>query len=358
MTMRTRLTWIVLAVAALVALVLVYRSMTQAPRVEVLAIEAGTIERVLAAVGRVKAEDRVSVFPRTAGLITRLAKDEGDVVRTGDVLGEIDASQARAILKQRQASTAGQRRQLAQSERNFARAQSLLDKGFTTRAAYEAARLLVQRDREEILRLEAGEAEAKSRLEDFVIRAPMDGRIVLRPVDAGQVVTLTTQVFELVSQSPPEVETEVDETLAGAIRLGMDARIAPAGMDGRAFTGKVTFISPRVEPTTGGRKIRFSFEGYPRDVPTGLSADVNISVEKRENTIAIPRAAIGDASRTPFVMLVRAGKLVRQDITFVDWPAERVIVTTGLKTGDQLALDPLKVAPGTTVTAVPAPATK
>jgi len=354
--MRTRLTWIVLAVAALVALALVYRSLTQIPRVEVLAVEAGPIERVLAAVGRVKAEDRVSVFPRTAGLIMRLPKDEGDMVRTGDVLGEIDASQSRAILKQRQASAASQRRQLAQSEREFARAQSLLDKGFTTKAAYESARLLVQRDREEILRLEAAELEAKIRLEDFIIRAPMDGRIVLRPVDAGQVVTLTTQVFELVSQSQPEVETEVDETLAGAIRLGMDALIAPAGMEGKAFTGKVTFVSPRVEPTTGGRKIRFSFEGYPKDVPTGLSADVNISVEKRESAIAIPRAAIGDASRAPYVMLVRAGKLVRQDISFVDWPAERVIVTTGLKAGDQLVLDPLKLKAGSEVSAIPAPA--
>ena len=75
MTMRTRLTWIALAVAALVVLGLAYRSMTQAPRVEVIAVEAGTVERVLAAVGRVRAEDRVSVFPRAAGLITRLHKD-------------------------------------------------------------------------------------------------------------------------------------------------------------------------------------------------------------------------------------------------------------------------------------------
>lgn len=358
MTIRTRLTWIVLAVAALVALVLVYRSMTQAPRVEVIAVESGAVERVLAAVGRVRAEDRVSVFPRSAGLITRLQKDEGDIVKVGDILGEIDASQSRAVLTQRRASTASQRRQLAQSEREYARAQSLLDKGFTTKAAFEAARLLVQRDREEILRLEAAELEAKSRLEDFIIRAPMDGRIVFRSVDAGQVVTLTTQIFELVSLSPPEVETDVDETLAGAIKVGMGARIAPAGMEGRSFAGKVTFVSPRVEPTTGGRTIRFSFEASSKDIPTGLSADVNISVEKRENAIAIPRTAIGDANRAPYVLLVRDGKLARQDISFVDWPAERVIVTTGLKPGDQLALDPLKVAPGTAVTAVPAPATK
>jgi RND family efflux transporter MFP subunit len=358
MTMRTRLTWIVLAVAALVALVLVYRSMTKAPRVEVIAVEAGTVERVLAAVGRVRAEDRVSVFPRAAGLITRLQKNEGDLVKAGDILGEIDAGQSRAILKQRQASTAGQRRQLAQSERDFARAQSLLDKGFTTKAAYESARLQVQRDREEILRLEAAETEAKSRLEDFVIRAPMDGRIVFRPVDAGQVVTLTTQVFELVSQTPPEVETDVDETLAGAIKVGMAARIAPAGMEGKSFTGKVTFVSPRIEPTTGGRTIRFSFEASPKDIPTGLSADVNISVETRQNAIAIPRTSIGDASRAPFVLLIREGKLARQDITFIDWPAERVIVTTGLKPDDLLALDPIKVAPGTAVTAMPAPAPK
>ncbi len=353
MTTRIRLTWILLAAAALTALVLAYRSMTRLPQVEAMTVEAGTVERVLAAVGRVKAEDRVAVFARAAGLVTHFTKDEGDTVREGDVLGEIDASQPRAILRQREASVASQRRQLAQSERDLARARALLDKGFTTKAGFEAVSLQVQRDREELLRLEATAQEARSRLEDFVIRAPMAGRVVLRPVDPGQVVTLTTQLFELVSQSPPEIETEVDETLAGAIRPGMSALIAPAGMEGKTFTGKVIFVSPRIEPTTGGRTIRLAFDDTPKEIPTGLSTDVNIAVERRDNALAIPRTAIGDASRAPFVMLVREGKLERQEISFIDWPAERVIVTKGLKAGDQLALEPQRFAAGTAVTVAP-----
>ncbi len=356
--MRNRLIWIAVGLAIVVAGGLAYRGLTRLPQLAVAKVESQAVERVLAAVGRVRAEERVSVYARTAGQILSLVKDEGDHVAAGDLLGEIDAGQPRAVLAQRKAAVTAQRRQLEQSKRDLARAQSLLAKGFITRAGFETARLAVQRDVEQLTQLEAAVAEIERRLDDYRIVAPMAGRILLRPVDPGQVIDVRTQIFELVSQGAPEVETDVDETVAGALRVGMRARLAPAGMQGAIIAGHVNFIAPRVEPTTGGRTVRLSFDSPPKDIPPGLSVDVNITVETRDKALTLPRGAIASAEGESYVIVVRSNKTERQVVSFIDWPAERVIVTSGVSEGDDVAIDPLATPSGVDVTPIAAPAAR
>lgn len=347
--MRSRYILAVLAAIGLVIAGLAYRSFTRNPEVQVLTVKSEKVERVLAAVGRVRADQRLSVFARVAGQVVRLTKDEGDEVKAGDVLGEIAAGPARAALNQSLAALSSQRRKLQQSVRDLARVQALADRGFATRATLEASQLVVDRDREEIARLEAAAAESRSRLDDYVIRAPIAGQIVLRPIDLGQVVSLQTQIFELVSRTAPEVETDIDETVAGALRVGMTARLSPAGMNGQTFDGKIKYVADRVEPTTGGRTIRLSFNAPPQNLPPGLSVDVNVSVDTTNDAIAIPRASIGSADTTPYVIVIQDHKPVRKEITFMEWPAERVIVTSGVAAGERIAIAPSAVPTGKTV---------
>jgi RND family efflux transporter MFP subunit len=353
--MRLPLLWIAVALAAAGVSALAYSALVRLPELPVVVVKAQAVERILAAVGRVRADERVSVFARTPGQIMSLAKDEGEPVVAGEVLGQIDAGQSRAVLAQRKAALAAQQRQLDQSRRDLARSQALLKKGFVTRAGFEAARLAVERDSERLSELTSAVGEAQSRLEDFVIRSPMKGKVLLRPVDPGQVVDARSVIFELASGGAPEVETDVDETVAGDLRVGMTARLSPAGMNGAVFKGHVTFVAPRIDPTTGGRTVRLSFDAVPKDIPPGLSVDVNIDVEKRDRALTLPRGAIGDPNGAPFVLIVQSNETLKRRITFIDWPAERVIVTSGVQEGDQVALDPLSSGEGKKVSSVAAP---
>jgi RND family efflux transporter MFP subunit len=344
--MRSKLFLVLIGMVLLAVMGFAYRAMTRNAEVAVTTVKAETVERVLAAVGRIRADQSLSVYPRVAGLVTNLSKEEGDTVKAGDVLGEIDASQSRAALNQALASVASLQRKLAQSTRDLARVQALADSGFATRATREAAQLVVDRDREELARLSAAAQEARSRLEDFVIRAPISGQIVLRPIDPGQVVDLRTQIFQLVSRTEPEVETDIDETVAGALRVGMNARLSPAGTNGRTFEGKVKYVADRIEPTTGGRTIRLSFNAAPTDLPPGLSVDINVSVDTTPNALAIPRAAIAEPDTAPYVVVIQDHQAVRKPVTFIDWPAERVIITSGIAAGDRIAVAPATVPAG------------
>jgi len=347
--MRSRLLLLIIGLVVLAIAGVAYSAMTRNAAVAVVTVKPETVERVLAAVGRVRADQSLSVFARVAGLVTSLKKEEGDTVKAGDILGEIDASQSRAALSQTIASVTSQRRKLDQTTRDLARVQALAERGFATKATLEAAQLVVDRDREELARLSAAARQATSLLEDYVIRAPIAGQIVLRPIDPGQVVDLRTQIYQLVSRTAPEVETDIDEAVAGALRVGMSARLSPAGMNGKTFEGKVKYVADRVEPTTGGRTIRLSFSTRPSDLPPGLSVDINVSVDTTPGALAIPRAAIADPDTAPYVVLVHDHQPVRKPVTFIDWPAERVIVTSGIAAGDRIAVAPATVPAGKSV---------
>jgi RND family efflux transporter MFP subunit len=303
----------------------------------------------------VRGSENVAVFARAPGQIVELKKDEGEPVVAGQALGRLDDAMQRAVVDQRKAALAAQRRKLEQSRRDRARVEALAAMGIVTRERREAARLAVETDSEEVTRMEASVKEAESRLEDFVMRAPMTGRILTRPVDPGQVVSMSTVVFTIVSEGPPEVETDVDETVAGALKTGMRARLSPVGMGGAVFDGRVTFLAPNVDPTTAGRTVRLRFDAPPAEIPPGLSVDVNISVETIDRALTLPRSAIvASAGHAPYVMAVRDGKVVKQAVTFIDWPAERVVMTAGVEEGEQVAADPLSIAEGAHVATAPA----
>ena len=88
------------------------------------------------------------------------------------------------------------------------------------------------RGREDLKRLQAAEEEARLRLEEHRIVAPFDGRLLTRPVDAGQVVDTRTTIFGLAPTSDREIETEVDETYSTELALGQFTRLSFPGSGG------------------------------------------------------------------------------------------------------------------------------
>ncbi len=341
--------WALAAVAVLGVSWIVLRTFSAPKEVPAIQVDARPIERVLAAVGRVRAQETVSVFSRVPGQVVALSKREGDTVQAGDILGRLDDRQARAVLAQATASAESQRRRWTQLRRDLARTQTLLKKGYATRATAERDRSASDAAATDLKRLMSAIDEAQLRLRDYEIRAPMAGRVLIRPVDPGQVVDARTEIFQLGSSGPPDVECEIDETLAGKIRLGMPARLALARSPSTIVPGQVTFVAPRVDPATGGQTVRISFSANPGDVPSGQTVDVNIIVERRVAAIAIPRSAILTSGAQPTVAVVEGNQVTFREIAFQDWPASSVIVTQGLSARDVVVLDPAKVAEGQTI---------
>ena len=317
--------------------------------VDTIRVEAGPAQRLLAVNGRIRPRLQVDIRPALGGELVALPFDVGDRVAAGQVLARIDDAPETAAIAQAQASGQAQQANLAQARRDLSRFEALGQ--FATRREVEQRRLAVEEGERELSRRVASVAQARELRDRRVLRAPFAGVILERPVDPGQTVGVESVLYRLADLSNPEVTVEVDEIYAAEIRPGMEALVSLPG--GQRRTGAVVaHIEPRVDPATGARDVRLRLADAAIDAPSGLTVTVNLVIEKRERAISVPRSAIlGSGSSARVRIVASDGTVQDRRIGFVDWPAETVIVTSGLSRGERILADPDATQPGERVKA-------
>lgn len=303
-----------------------------------LVVERGPAERVLAVNGRIRPRLQVDIRPVLGGQLVSLPFDVGDRVVAGQVLARIDDAPEVAAITEAEASVQAQEAVLAQARRDLARFEALGQ--FSSRRQVEERRLAVMEGERELKRRRASVVQVQEQRERRVLRAPFAGRILERPVDPGQAVNAESVIYRLADLASPQVMAEVDEIYAVEIRPGMEAFVIYPGA--RApLEAIVSHIEPRVDSETGARNVRLDLLDGPADAPSGLTVTVNLVIDRHERAISIPRAAIVNGDGKARVRVVNGeGKVGERAITYIDWPAEKVIVTDGLKVGDRLLVDP------------------
>lgn len=354
----TRFRYPILAVLAVgFAGYYVYRSNQPLP-VGVVEAREGPAERVLAVSGRTRPQVTVTVAPKVAGQILRLTKAEGDSVVAGELLVELEASAPRAALDEAAARITLQQRAVAEAERNHARIDQLKQQGLATLKEFDDARFALDQARLELDSVEAIRREVAARLRDSSLQAPVSGVVLARPVDPGQVVGAQSVIYEIAPLSDVEIEADIDEQYLAEIKVGQQAEIKIAGQD-QAVNARLYYVSPKVDPRTGGAKVRLELEEQPEGLRSGLTADVNLIIERREQALTIARSAILGRDGSGRVLRVRDGQVEVSLVEFIEWPSERVIVLSGIEPGQQLLASPRpdlvgeKVLPTTDLNALP-----
>ena len=344
-TVSRKVFWVLagLVILALCALLLWPRL----PAVKILEIQSGEAARVLAVNGRIRPRLSVDVKSPVPGRLIMLPFDVGQNVDQGILIARIDDAPQRAVIRQAQSQLAAEQENLAQTRRDLTRYEKLAEMVSTQRV--EQARLGMRQAQDEVLRLTATVEQAREVQDRHQIRAPFSGVITERPVDPGQTIGSDTTVYRLADTSAPEVTAPVDELYATEMKVGMAATVAVPGFE-RPLTARIIQMEDRVDPETGARAVRLRFDAPPTRAPAGLTVSVNLIVDQRHDAISIPRSAILNPSASPHVRTVdAAGHVADQLINFTDWPAEKVIVTAGLKQGMRILADPRAAEPGSRV---------
>lgn len=306
--------------------------------VSALLLQVAPAQRVLAVNGRVRPRLQVDVRTVLGGELVSLPFDVGDKVVTGQILARIDDAPETAAIAEAEASVQAQQATVAQAQRDLTRFEALGQ--FATKRDVEQRRLAVEEGTRELSRRRAAVVQARELRDRRVLRAPFAGVILERPVDPGQTVGVDSIIYRLADLSSPEISVEVDEIYAAEIRAGMAALVSVPGQQ-RQVTAKVVHIEPRVDPNTGARDVRLSLQDMVIDAPSGLTVTVNIVIDDRKRSLSVPRSAILGTGGAARVRLVSADGLVAERrIGFIDWPAETVIVTSGLKPGEYVLTDP------------------
>ena len=312
--------------------------------VTTLVVKRALAERILAVNGRIRPRLQIDIRPSLGGVLVTLPFDVGDRVEAGQILAKIDDAPEQAAIAEAQASLATQQATLAQARRELSRFVALGQ--FATKRDVEQRRLAVLEGERELNRRQAAVVQASELRDRRVLRAPFAGVILERPVDPGQTVGLESVIYRLADLSSPEVSIEVDEVYAAQIRPGMEATIAMPGQAG-PLTARVLHVEPRVDPATGARAVRLGLTGATIDAASGQTVTVNLLIERRESAISVPRSAVLPSGSSAKVRMIgRDNLVIERLVTFIDWPAESVIVTSGLQPGDRILTEPNAAQPG------------
>lgn len=312
--------------------------------VDTVRIESGEAIEILAVNGTVEPKHLIYVGSQIAGQIIEIKLEEGDQVATDDFIASLDDRIAKLAVEQARANLESATSDMKSRYRDWQRLkaaapavseQELEDGEF----AYKIA---AAREKQ----LAASYRQAEEQLALHQIRSPADGTILKRFVEVGEVVSATSRIVSLGDMAEPLVEAEIDEVFAARLHHGMEARIAPVGME-FMLDASVDFVAPTVDRSTGSRLVKLRFaRNPPEPLPRGLTVSVNIVVARFSDAITVPRNAILSLNSSPYVLLVRDGMAVQQPISVREWPSDRLVVTDGVKPGDLLILDPRKVQPG------------
>jgi len=318
------------------------------------AIRARDLEAVVSASGKIQPKRQVNVSANTTGRVTRVAVEEGERVKAGQFLLEIDPRQLEGQLQRGEASVAAARSSLLSARtavdqgqanldlarQNLKRQADLWKEGLTTRENLERAQNEVavreadlktrqqdiETNEQRIRQEEAGLSTTRYNLNQIIITAPMDGLVTRRSIEEGETAVVGTMnnagsvLLTVADMSVLEAEVEVDETEIPTVNLGQEARVTIDAVPNRTFRGRVTEIgnSPvqTSTQTTGQRqattfKVVITLDEEVPDVRPGFTCTAEISTATRGNAVAVPIQAL-----TVREMLYdTAGTLVRETPT-------------------------------------------
>lgn len=329
-------------------------------RVPVEKVAVATLPELRTVAGTVRAENAATLSVRGVGTVKRVLVKEGDRVRAGQLLLEIDDRDVQAGSERARAGTAEVERfieasdaavrgaeanaQLAES--TFKRFSALRDRGSVSAQEFDEVNSRHLAARAELDRAQRGRAQAVARrgdasaalaqanaYVDFAsIRAPFDGFVTGRFVDPGAQAAPGIPLLAVEQSGPLRVEVVVDETLARTIHAGDRAAVR---IDGQEGTGTVTQVVGAVDPTTRGALVKLAVPARA-GLRSGSYANVSFTNGTRQG-VTIPEQAVVRRGSSSSVFVVDQAGVARLRLVTTGRAAEgRVEVLSGLDAGDSI----------------------
>jgi HlyD family secretion protein len=240
----------------------------------------------------------VSVGTQVSGTVKKLYVDFNDKVEAGQALLELDDSLLAAQVKQSEASVANASAGLELAQANEARMKSLFAQEYVSRQEYDQSNQALKSATAQIALARAQLQKDRVNHGNTTIRSPVSGVVVDRVVDLGQTVAASFQTPVLIKIAQDLSEMRIDTSFAeadiGSIREGQKARFTVDAFTNRSFTGEVQQI--RLNPTNQQNvvtyNVRINVANPEQVLLPGMTAYVNIGVQKRENVLLVPNAAL------------------------------------------------------------------
>ena len=288
--------------------------------VEAAKVSIGSIDRVIEAVGTLVSNESVVLSPETAGRITNISFEEGQQVKKGQLLFQLDDSIVKAELAQMETS-------LTLSKSNYARALKLFEQSAESGSVRDEA--LAKRDTDQ-----AAVELAKARLEKMSITAPFDGVIGLRNISIGDYVSPGEALVNVESIDPLKVDFKIPEIYLGSLNIGQKIQVTLDSFPEDNFIGEVYAINPLIEAAGRTVSLRALLPNDKKILKPGLFARVRLVLGTKQDAILIPEEAIVPQAVGVAVYRVVDDRAVLTPVKTGTRREGRVEIVQGLQTSD------------------------
>jgi HlyD family secretion protein len=378
---------VILAVVLVVAVV-VGIAMSRGPKpkpVQMSKIERQDLQAKVSANGKVQATKKVDISATVPGQVIQLAVKEGDVVKKGQFLLQLDPANYRANARGSQSSMEALQKELdaakanlEQAKADFARAERNHSAGILSDADLQRARTAVTSGEASILATQHRIDQARAAVDGVTdtlskttIRAPMDGVVTAKRIEEGEVAVIGVQnqpgtvLLTISDMSVVEAEMEIDETSIPSVALGQEARVHIDAYPNQTFDGIVTEVgnSPITAAVGGGAeaikfKVKVQLKNPPPGIKPGLSVQADILTGFRSKVLTVPLQAMvvrdaevkPGAAKTPGtpkeeegIYVVENGKAVFKAIKTGLLGELSIEVVDGIKEGETLITGPFRI---------------
>ena len=362
---------ILFIIVLLVVIGLVLFHWWQGPLMPSYILSSTPLVQNVVATGRVATVSRAEVGSEISGVVLQRLVQEGDEVKQGDLLVVLKSDELLAQVRQAELALT----ELASSRRPQAAAELTSAKAQLEQASREAARrrnaeagILSREEVEKAVEAEtiarnnyetarvkatalaAGQVEeallreqlvvAQAQLAKTKIRAAVAGKVLTRDVEPGDLVQPGQTLFTIALTGNTEIRVPLDERILPQLALQQNATVISDAYPDQSFPARINFIAPSIDPQRGTVEVRLTVDPVPNFLRQDMTVSVNVETDKRERALTIPNDALGSIKGDKaLVLMVRDGKIQRQQITLGLRGLAISEVKSGLSEGDQVLAD-------------------
>lgn len=304
-------------------------------KVDYVIVKPQPLVNTIQVTGSLMPAESAELTTQTAGKVESILFDEGQQVRKGQTLLELDDREWKAQLQRLEA-------ELETAKKDLDRKSTLAEVKGISEADLEAAQLRVQT-------LEANIQETKVRLSYTTITAPFSGRIGLRSVSPGSYITAGTMVAMLVQDDPIKLQFDVPERYASRVKPEQGLEFL-ANNRKEPFQASVYASEPMINTSSRSLRVRALAENPERELIPGAYANITFTLDSLDNALMVPTEAIVPQLDNQLVYCIRNGKAEEVQVTTGERQPKRIQIIDGLQPGDSVIVTGLlQIKPGMAV---------
>lgn len=288
------------------------------------AVRTERVSQKLEALGNARANESVDVSSKTSNIVAAVKFRDGEFVKRGQLLVQLDDAQVRADVAAAEAA-------LTESESQYNRSRELLSTQVLSKSSYEQLEATMKSNRAKL-------QSAQAKLEDTVIRAPFSGRVGLRRVSVGTLISPGAVITTLDDTSVIKLDFSVPENALATLREGLSVRASAPAFPGRSFVGKVASIDSRVDLATRSVTVRALLANEDGALRPGMFLNVTLANDERQ-ALVIPEEALTPEAERQFVFVVSNDKAERREVRIGSRRPGSVEVLAGLEAGEQVVVE-------------------